>query len=235
MDIHKKSVGTILVSATMFLAACGSGSETVDSLESEEGSETQNENSESEKESSDKGEESETGDSANGNDEASAAAIEIEGDQLEQFSRGGQDPAVGVVAPTLRGKNFDGDELTIEADGKKKAVYFLAHWCGHCQQEVPMVQELLDDGELPDDLEIYSVSTLERPGTAVAPQEWLEGENWTPPVLLDDSDSSAFEAYGATGTPFVVYLDGDNKVIKRSSGSTTKDVTLTDWKSVSDS
>ncbi|MDQ3782544.1 MAG: redoxin domain-containing protein, partial [Actinomycetota bacterium] len=51
------------------------------------------------------------------------------------------DPAVGIAAPAVVGEDFDGNTVSIDpTDGSPKAIMFLAHWCPHCQAEVPRVQ-----------------------------------------------------------------------------------------------
>ncbi|MFT7597715.1 MAG: hypothetical protein ACI8TP_000635 [Acidimicrobiales bacterium] len=44
------------------------------------------------------------------------------------------------------------------------------------------------------------------------------GTNWPLPVLRDTANSDALIAYGASGFPFAVYLDGENRVLTRTSG-----------------
>ena len=61
------------------------------------------------------------------------------------------DPAVGQTIPTVtsaprRRCALDG--------GRPKVLLFLAHWCPHCQPEVPLVQAWLDSGGLPADVDL---------------------------------------------------------------------------------
>jgi thiol-disulfide isomerase/thioredoxin len=130
------------------------------------------------------------------------------------------DSAIGTVAPTLTGTNFDDEEITIGPDGRPKAIYFLAHWCPHCQAEVPVVQGLIDAGRVPEGMDIYAVSTSVDRGQGNYPAStWLDEEGFTPTVIRDDEASSALQAFGGSSFPYVVYLDGENRVVTRSSGS----------------
>jgi thiol-disulfide isomerase/thioredoxin len=162
--------------------------------------------------------------------------VTVEGDFLAtmpgqvQITDATTDPSYGAVAPTLLGTDFNGNDVTIEADGNPKAVYFITHWCPHCQAEVPLVQELIDEGQVPDGLEIYAVSTSVKPEAGnYPPQLWLSREKFSAPTLRDDEANRALASYGGGGFPFVVYLDGENKVIARSAGELGKDQIVNMW------
>ena len=129
------------------------------------------------------------------------------------------DAAVGAEAPTLTGTTFDDEEIVIGNDGRPKAIYFLAHWCSHCQAEVPVVQSLIDAGRQPDGMDVYAVSTSVDRGQGNYPAStWLEEEGFTPTTIRDDEASSALQAFGGSSFPYVVYLDSENRVISRSAG-----------------
>jgi len=147
--------------------------------------------------------------------------VTVEGDNLPFFDSTAGDVAVGVTAPTVTGETFDGQELTIGPDGKAKIVVMLAHWCPHCQAEVPVVQGWLGAGGLPEGVDIYGVTVLTnrvRDGRTWPPEDWLEDEGWTSPTIKDDQQSSIVNAYGMTGTPTYVVLGPDNENLGRISG-----------------
>jgi thiol-disulfide isomerase/thioredoxin len=147
--------------------------------------------------------------------------VTVEGDNLPFFDSTAGDVAVGVTAPTVTGETFDGQELTIGPDGKAKIVVMLAHWCPHCQAEVPVVQGWLEAGGLPEGVDIYGVTVLTnrvRDGRTWPPEDWLEDEGWTSPTIKDDQQSSIVNAYGMTGTPTYVVLGPDNENLGRISG-----------------
>jgi thiol-disulfide isomerase/thioredoxin len=130
--------------------------------------------------------------------------------------------ATGLAAPTIVGQDFDGNEVAIEDDGRAKAIVFLAHWCPHCQAEVPRVQEWLDAGGGVDGVDIYSVATSMNSGRDNYPSsDWLEREGWTSPVIRDDQEGSAHIAYGAGGFPYWVFVEEDGTVALRTSGETS--------------
>lgn len=180
------------------------------------------------------------GGSGDGDDDSpiveQTAAVELTGDALPPMPDGlpvataANDPVAGSVAPSLVASDFEGNGVTIGADGRAKAVYFLAHWCSHCQAEVPLVQELIDDGAKPDALDVYAVSTaVDEDSGNYPPQTWFESEGFAPTTVRDDASSGAFSAFGGSGFPYVVYLDGDNRVVARSAGSLGRDEILELW------
>jgi thiol-disulfide isomerase/thioredoxin len=132
----------------------------------------------------------------------------------------GEDPAVGLAAPKLVGQSFDESEVVIDpSDGKPKLVVFVAHWCPHCQQEVPLIQEWIDSGDVPEGLEIYTVSTgVDSSRPNYPPSNWLASEGWAPQVMLDDEAQSAAKSWGLTGFPYFVMVDGEGNVWQRGSG-----------------
>lgn len=147
------------------------------------------------------------------------ANVSISGDALPALPSTGADPAAGTRAPELRGTDFSGRSVAIANDGRAKAIVFLAHWCSHCQNEVPALQTWLASGAAPKDVDLYSVSTLadsNKPN--FPPRAWLEREHWSMTVLLDDETSSASTVYGLTGTPFWVFIRADGTVAGRVAG-----------------
>lgn len=148
-------------------------------------------------------------------------AVEVVGDDLAPYNDQ-SDGAVGLLIPEITGSSFDGDSVLIKRDGKPKILLFLAHWCPHCQKEVPLVRDWIKEKGSPEGVELISVSTTtfqERPN--YPPSKWLEGENWPLPVLADDSESTTARAYGLSAFPFFVAVDADGKVVARASGELT--------------
>ena len=80
------------------------------------------------------------------------------GQLVPLFEQPSGDAAVGLTIPTVGGSDFAGQPVSIALDGKPKVILFLAHWCGHCQAEVPVVQDWIEAGGAPDDVEIISVA-----------------------------------------------------------------------------
>lgn len=145
--------------------------------------------------------------------------VAVDGEPLPTLPETGEDPAIGRAAPGLEGKDLDGSRLDITDDGRPKVIAFVAHWCSHCQAEVPAIQAHLDDVGVPEDVDLYGVATLtEKTRGNWPPDQWLQDEGWTIPTLVDDEDDDAANAYGLAGTPFWVAVDADGVVVARQSG-----------------
>mgnify|MGYP002149176263 CR=1 FL=1 len=76
--------------------------------------------------------------------------MRITGDALPPMPEAGADAGIGAMVPVVNGYNFDGDpvSLDIAASGKPTMVVFLAHWCPHCQAEVPRLVSLAQNGQI---------------------------------------------------------------------------------------
>ncbi len=154
------------------------------------------------------------------------AAVTVTGESLPDYPTDGglaadpsTDPAVGLTPPTLTGQSFDGSAVTIEPGTDPMVVIFAAHWCPHCQEEVPIIQDWIDDGNLPEGVQVNLVSTdVRADATNYPPSDWLSEVEWSEQILLDNPVKSAASAWGLTGYPYMVFVDGDGKVVQRASG-----------------
>ena len=131
---------------------------------------------------------------------------------------GGDDPAVGKEIPEAKGQSFDGTPVDIRNDGRPKLILFVAHWCPHCQREVPLLTSYLKSHKLPSGVDLYTVATATnstRPN--YPPSAWLEKQGWTAPTLADSDDAKAAGAFGLAAFPYFVAVDGSGKVVARTS------------------
>ncbi|MBT8201425.1 MAG: TlpA family protein disulfide reductase [Acidimicrobiia bacterium] len=152
--------------------------------------------------------------------------IEISGNELPMFEPN-NDQAIGLPAPRVEATSFDGTPVTIDHDGETyKMIVFLAHWCSHCQEEVPEVRDWLATYDLGDEIEIVSVSTGERSDRPNwPPKEWLTREQWPVPVIEDSLESDISMAYGLQAFPYWVFLDKDGSVLLRANGLSSEALT----------
>lgn len=146
--------------------------------------------------------------------------VEVTGTPLPEMAQGSAtDPAIGETIPTVAGVSFDDSPINIGPGGKAKIVMLLAHWCPHCQAEVPRIQDWLDDNGMPADVDLVSIAT----GTTSSrskypPGKWLREEQWSVPTLVDDEAGTAGAAFGLSSFPFFVVVDSSGEVVYRTSG-----------------
>lgn len=164
---------------------------------------------------------SETSQPTNGDAVAAAEfqLVKATGEMLSALEDPDNDPARGKLAPVVNGFGFDGVPLTIAPTGKPMLVVFLAHWCPHCNAEIPRLIEWKDSGAMPGDLEVIGVSTGARDDAPNwPPSQWVVDKAWPWPVMADSEDQGAALAYGVSGYPGLILLNGDGKVLARRSG-----------------
>ena len=131
----------------------------------------------------------------------------------------GADPAVGTVAPVLKGFSFNGMEMTVKASGNPVLLVFLAHWCPHCNAEIPRLIEWKESGDLPETVQVVGITTGSRDDQANwPPSEWIVNMQWPWPVMADSEAQDAALAMGVSGYPGLILIGGDGKVLARRSG-----------------
>jgi thiol-disulfide isomerase/thioredoxin len=98
-------------------------------------------------------------------------------------------------------------------------IVVMAHWCPHCNNEIPKLVEWKKSGQVPDALRVVGISTAATEGAPhFPPGEWLDQLGWDWPVIADDEQQTAAAAVGTTGYPFLVFVDADGKLMARTSG-----------------
>jgi thiol-disulfide isomerase/thioredoxin len=154
------------------------------------------------------------------------APVKVSGTPLPDFDKNASsDPAVGDTVPTLQGRSvYDGSRVTIgpdSGDGKPQMVVFVAHWCPHCQAEVPRLVELAKQGVF-DGVQVSAVATgTTEQGGNYPPSAWLQDVDWPFPVMADSPTGTAAQAYGLTSYPFFVLVNPDGTVAGRGVGELT--------------
>ncbi len=133
-------------------------------------------------------------------------------------------PKVSSAAPPLKLSAYRGEMPTTLADGKPHLLFFWATWCMPCKASLPEVLAFERDrntpviaitDELPEQLDTFFQSFKEPFPQRVACDEY-RGD---------------FLAYGVSGTPTFVLVDGDGTVRSYSTGySPGKGIGVEGWK-----
>jgi thiol-disulfide isomerase/thioredoxin len=147
------------------------------------------------------------------------APVSVTGTALSSFKDSGSDRAVGKPIPTLTGQSlFDGSSMTIGPVGKPEVLMFVAHWCPHCQREVPLVAKLAKHKKL-FGADVATVATATVPNYPnYPPSAWLEREHWPFPVMADSTKFDGATAFGLSAYPYFVFVDAHGKVAGRATG-----------------
>lgn len=156
---------------------------------------------------------------APGTAQAEVWPVTITGTPLGAFPGEGADPAIGQTAPTLSGYAFDGSPVAIDPSKGPVMLVYLAHWCSHCNAEIPELLAWKASGAVPDDLQVIGITTAVDPSQPnYPPSSWMADKQWSWPVLADSETQDASVAMGLTSFPFTVILDTDGTVLTRWAG-----------------
>lgn len=149
------------------------------------------------------------------------SAVTVTGDTLPPLDSDTTDAAIGMTAPVLTGKGFSGNIVTT-TPGTPTLIVLLAHWCPFCQKEVPLLVEWEKSGDMPPGVDVIGIATAtDAAKPNYPPSAWLAREEFPVlwPVMVDDQERTAGQAFGVSGYPFFVLLDANGKVVARTSGA----------------
>jgi len=161
-----------------------------------------------------------SGTSGNGGfSEPARVATAVSGDALPALTDSGPDAAIGQPIPSLTGIDLAGEPISIGPSDGPMAIVLLAHWCSHCQAEVPVLVDYLASTGMPDGVSIVALSTsIDAARPNYPPSTWLEREGWTVPTMVDDATSGGLRGLGMSSFPGFVFVDADGRVAQRTTG-----------------
>lgn len=225
-----RSTSAAVAVATLTISACGSADDTVSSdpaVDVEQGHDLQDAEA-APIDTTDAGDEQAGVVDAEPAGLQETGPIEVDGAPLDPYDSSIEDLSVGTPSPVVRGESFDGTEIVIGAPTENPTlVVLLAHWCPHCNDEVPELIALEEAGRLPEGLDVVGVSTaVAADRDNYPPSQWIVDKGWPWPTTADDEIQSAFSAFGGTAFPFAVVLDADGTVLARRAGQATGDDTV---------
>jgi cytochrome c biogenesis protein CcmG, thiol:disulfide interchange protein DsbE len=146
-----------------------------------------------------------------------AQEVTVTGTALDAYVDGVEDLAEGKPMPALTGTDLEGETITIGPDDGPAIFLFVAHWCPHCQAEVPRVADWLANGG-GEGVEVRAVSTAFAPERGNWPSSaWLAAEDWTVPTLLDPTGAASL-AIGQGDFPFFMVVDAEGNIVTRVEG-----------------
>ena len=159
--------------------------------------------------------------------EPAADPLVIGGQPLADLPVDGPDPAAGASLPTLAGTDMQGQPMEIGPSGGARMIVILAHWCPHCQAELPTLVEMIDAGDIPDGVSVVGLSTgISELRPNYPPSAWFEREGWQQPTLIDDAESNGLHALGMSRFPGFVFVDAQGRVTQRMTGEVDPQVLI---------
>jgi thiol-disulfide isomerase/thioredoxin len=159
-----------------------------------------------------------------GDDVQENRPVEVAGDRLPGLdSVGAEDTAIGTPVPVVEGATFDGNAMTVGGPTDGPTLYvFLAHWCPHCNDEIPELIELKNRDGIPEGMNVVAVSTaVDNSAPNYPPSEWIVDKEWPSewPVMADSVESTTFVVNGGGGFPYLMIVDADGNLLARASGT----------------
>ena len=152
-------------------------------------------------------------------DDGSAAEEDTSTDGSDDGTGGSTMVSIGLIddrsvqvdelAPDFRLTDLDGKVVMLsDFRGKTVVLNFWASWCPPCREEMPEFQELWDErgSEGSDDLVVLAVNFL-RDDTVGAATSFIEGNDFTFPVIFDTTRGDVATRYGVRGLPATFFID----------------------------
>lgn len=129
------------------------------------------------------------------------------------------DPAIHQTIPTFTAQDFSGVSHTVRPGNGPYMLVFAAHWCPHCQKELPDLVAMKKNKKIPADVDMIVIATStssERPN--YPPSSWLKDMPWPGLSVADTRDGAIAQAFGLTGYPYIIYIADDGSVQARTQG-----------------
>jgi thiol-disulfide isomerase/thioredoxin len=151
---------------------------------------------------------------------SAAVAPSVPTGYLPPFEQGQPDAALGMVLGDVAGIEYYSDtELIIDpTDGTARAWLIWAHWCPHCQRELPPLSDwYAESADQYPNVELISVSSSIDPTRGNPLEPYLEELQLPFPVIVDP-DLRLAEQFGLSAYPFWVFTAGDGTTLLRIAG-----------------
>lgn len=151
---------------------------------------------------------------------SAAVAPSVPTGYLAPFEQGQPDAALGTVLGEVTGvEYYTQAEITVDpSDGTSRAWLIWAHWCPHCQRELPPLSEWYsENADLYPNVELISVTSSIDPARGNPLEPYLDELQLPFPTIVDP-DLALAEQFGLSAYPFWVFTDGDGTTLLRVAG-----------------
>lgn len=128
-------------------------------------------------------------------------------------------PVAGTVpAEDFTVQDWEGGQVSLsDYYGKPIVVNFWATWCGPCKSELPAFDNAY--AAYQDEITFLMVNMTDGYSETVAgTKQFIEENGYSFPVYFDTS-YEAYQAYGVTAIPMMLFIDADGKLIASQLGA----------------
>jgi peroxiredoxin len=126
------------------------------------------------------------------------------------------DTVPGFTAPMLGGGTMNWDDYL----GTPTVLAIWAPWCPHCQVELPRLSAGVDAHA---GVQMVSVTTAVGQQPGPTPQEYMDSQDLTFPVGVDDENLTLLKGMGVQSFPTTYYVDPSGKVVNVTVGEVPAD------------
>lgn len=119
---------------------------------------------------------------------------------------------VGDAVPDFSAPGIGGGDVSwSDFDGSPAVLSVWAPWCPHCQVELPLLSQVMQD--FPD---VSFVTVVTAIGDSPGPDAgaFLEDNGITAPTAVDDGAGTLAQAFGIQGFPTLYFVGSDGAVVQ---------------------
>lgn len=136
--------------------------------------------------------------------------------------------AVGNFAPDFELTTLTGETVRLsDYRGQRVFVNFWATWCPPCRAEMPDMQKLYEEQDLP--IEILAVNLTDSEMNEEDVAEFVEGFGLSFPILMD-VDSQVANTYQVQAVPVSYMIDQDGRISYVAPGAMNHDLMIQEVK-----
>lgn len=139
-------------------------------------------------------------------------SVTVARDSLQPLQIGDEIP--DWSAPALDGYG-DGTLAWSQYVGTPTVLSVWASWCPHCQAELPRLAAAV--GSRPG-IQLVSVTTALGREAGPTPAGYMESNDLTFPVALDDANTTLMKGLGVTGFPTTYFVDASGTIVQKGEG-----------------
>ncbi|MGF9979615.1 TlpA disulfide reductase family protein [Viridibacillus arvi] len=124
---------------------------------------------------------------------------------------------INDVAPDFQLKNLAGEQVKLsDYRGQKVLLNFWASWCPPCKEEIPYMQKYYEEYGEKSNMVILAVNmTRVEKGGKEKIAEFVEKNEITFPVLLDDEDGKVMKLYDVRLFPTTYIINSEGVITQK--------------------